>query len=92
MKKVTLFSCYIEEYVDFVPFSGAFRGNASFGSLDPPLKVVVSPSLVITHLCICIPTIDVVRIFRDGCIRLVDPSFSAPGAPWSPKAAQLLLI
>ena len=24
IKKVTLFSCYIEEYVDFVPFSGTW--------------------------------------------------------------------
>ena len=33
--KVALFSCYIEEYVDFVPFYSAFwgRGMATFGLL-----------------------------------------------------------
>ena len=28
--KVALFSSYIEEYVDFVPFSGAFGGMTAF--------------------------------------------------------------
>ena len=70
--------------MDFVPFSGALGAWPRFAPMDPPLKVM-SPPPVDTYMCK--PTIDVGRIFRDGYIRLGAPSFSALGAPWSPKTA-----
>ena len=54
----------------FCPLGSAFEGHGS----PPPVNTYV-----------CLPTMDVGGIFRDGCNRLGVPSFSALGAPWSPK-------
>ena len=51
--KVALFSCYIEEYVDFVPFSGALRSWPRLALLDSPLTVMTPhPRLILTYMCI----------------------------------------
>ena len=57
--KVALFSCNIEEYVDFVQFSGALGAWPRIALLDPLLKVMaLRPRLI--HMCMCTtPTIDV---------------------------------
>ena len=55
MNKVALFSCYIEEYVDFVPFLAICgRGLwARSAPLDPPLKVIhLFPRL--TRICVIV--------------------------------------
>ena len=72
----------------FCAIFGHFVGMAAYCPLDPPLKVVaLRPRLMRLSMCMCTPTTDVGGIFRDGCIRLGYPSFSASVAPWSPKAA-----
>ena len=51
--KIALISCYIHEYADFVPFSGALRAWPRLAPLDPPLKVMAhSPRLIRTYMCI----------------------------------------
>ena len=40
MKRSCFFSCYIEEYVDFVPFSVTWGAWPHLAPLDPPLKVM----------------------------------------------------
>ena len=55
LKKVALFSCYIEEYVVFVSFSGAL-GEIRLASFDAPLKVMAPQSPPPVNMYICIPT------------------------------------
>ena len=42
IQKVALFSCYLEGYVDFVPFSGALGAWSRLAPLDSPLKVMAA--------------------------------------------------
>ena len=83
-----MFSCYIEEYVNCVPSSGALGGMASFGPLGPGHS---SHHPVNTYLCL--PTIDVARIFSR---RVRQARESHPSVPLGPhglqKWPQLLLI
>ena len=41
--KAALFSCYVEEYADFVPFSGASGAWPRLAPIDPPLKAIAPP-------------------------------------------------
>ena len=41
--KIALFSCYIEEYIDFVPFSGALRDNGAFDPIGSAFEGHGSP-------------------------------------------------
>ena len=47
-----MFSCYIDEYVDFVPFSGAWGGMATFDPLGYAFEGHGSPPAVNTYMCL----------------------------------------
>ena len=51
--KVALFSCYIEEFVDCVPFSGVLGAWPRWAPLDPPLRVMAPrPRLIRISVCL----------------------------------------
>ena len=75
-----MFSSYIEEHVDFVQFSGALEGGggmAAFRYLGSAFEGHGFPPPANTS----IPTIDVGRTFRDGCIRLQARVLQCPWCP-----------
>ena len=53
--EVALFSSYIEEYVDFVPFSGAFGGMIAFDPFGSAFEGHASPPPVNRQVYMCIP-------------------------------------
>ena len=67
--KVALFSCYIEEYVDCVSFSGALGTWPRWAPLDPPLRVMAPrPRLIRISVCLQnLKTISAQIISKSAC-------------------------
>ena len=62
-----MFSCYIEEYADFVPFLGALEAWPRLAHWDPPLKAM-APRPRLISICACLQNVK--TIFAHIFIKL----------------------